>query len=163
MGSKFYLTLKWLLKFDTIAKILRGEYESFEEIKKREAERWNKRLAGEMEEKKEMEKMELLTKSEEGLREIRSIEEPQRCKTARFNLFMKIGYPSYKDWFKEVKFVEKNEKYGKYRSEYEEELQILRDRYESAFEVEASKLSDLYERKWEVMKGQPSFWGKEAA
>lgn len=58
---------------------------------------------------------------------------------------------------------EKNEKYGKYRSEYEEELQRLRDRYESAFEVAASKLSDLYERKWEVMKGYPSFWGKEAA
>lgn len=110
MGSKFYLTLKWLLKFDTIAKILRGKYESFEEIKKREAERWNKRLVREMEEKKEMEKMELLTKSEEGLREIQDIEEPQKCKTARFNLFMKIGYPSYKSWFKEVKFVEENGK-----------------------------------------------------
>ena len=58
---------------------------------------------------------------------------------------------------------EKNEKYGKYRSEYEEELQRLRDRYESAFEVAALRLSDLYERKWEVMKGYPSFWGKEAA
>lgn len=58
---------------------------------------------------------------------------------------------------------EKDEKYGKYRSEYEEELQRLRDRYEDAFEVAASKLSDLYERKWEVMKGYPSFWGKEAA
>lgn len=44
MGEKFLLTIKWVLKFKTIEKILAGEYDRFEEKKKRRAEEWNRKL-----------------------------------------------------------------------------------------------------------------------
>lgn len=106
MGEKFLLTMKWVLRFKTIQKILNGEYESFEERKKQRAEEWNKKLAKEREGREERE----LLQMQETIAQIEKLDEPESCLKARYNLFKKVGHASYLSWFRDVNFKEEHGK-----------------------------------------------------
>jgi len=106
MGEKFLLTIKWVLRFKTIQKILNGEYDSFEEKEKQRAEEWNKKLAEEREKRKEKE----LFQMQETIAQIKKLDESESCLKARYNLFKKVGHASYLSWFRDVKFKEEHGK-----------------------------------------------------
>lgn len=101
MGAKFCLTLKWLLKFATIQKVLEGFYDSFEDKKKRmnEALEQERLKKAEAEEAKEL--VDLSGLSEE----IDNLKESAQCKHVRKEILRAAGPASYKSWLRNLEFV----------------------------------------------------------
>ncbi len=108
MGEKFLLTIKWVLKFKTIEKISAGEYDSFEEKKKRRAEEWNKKLEEEREKRKEKEEEWEILETRKMAIELENSEESPKCIKARYELFRKVGVPSFRSWFSKANLVEEH-------------------------------------------------------
>lgn len=101
MGEKFLLTIQWVLKFKTIKKILAGEYDSFEEKRKRREEEWKMKLEESREERE-------ILKMREIEAAIENREESSRCINARHRLLREVGVNSFEGWFRpdKAKLVE---------------------------------------------------------
>lgn len=102
MGSQFCLTVRWLLRFDTIVKILDGFYDSYEEKKRR----MNEQLARERMRKAEAEEAQELLGLSSLSEEINKLDESSKCKHARREILRQAGAAAYKTWFKNKEFLE---------------------------------------------------------
>lgn len=100
--------MKWVLKFKTIEKILAGEYDSFEEKKKRRAEEWNKKLAEAREKRKEKEEEWEILETRKMAIELENSEENPKCIKARYDLFRTVGVPAFMSWFRKANLVEEH-------------------------------------------------------
>ena len=105
-GEKFLLTIKWLLRFKTIERILGGEY-NFEQ---KRIEKWNRMLAREREAREEEEKEKEREQMQNAINEIENSGESEKCMKARYNLLKRIGVERFNTWFANATFEEKDGK-----------------------------------------------------